>query len=165
MASANGQPQNPPPPPSPPPSPVGFPNYPTRNVHLEVLVTETIGCATCDSHTEIGRDVDMTVANGRMGSVRSGASVNDVEGLRGLWPLDIDATALEVEDGKILLDLSVEMTLPKRPDLDGSGLDRLTIQDSLTVVLADGEPRVVVVSTDLGSDRTVTVTATATMTE
>ena len=137
---------------------------PTSNVRVDVLVTETAGSESAGAlhegalHEVDTRAVHLTLANGEMGSVRSAAHENAEP-----WSIDIDATPLQLDDGKVLLKLMLELSLPDRRFVDGSGTAHIFVRDSLTVVLKDGEPLVVAESTDPLSGRIIAVEATATV--
>lgn len=162
-------PPAPPPPPPAPPPPAEKRPLPTRNVKVDVTITEQTGSAV-----PVKKVVSVVVADGRQSSVRSHTNAPIATGTSRDLPLNIDASVNLTPDQRVLLDLrflyaSVGVMAP----LAGEGRPApvtpeekiaasprpgfSTIQDSLTFLLTPGTPVVAARSADAATDRTVTV--------
>lgn len=157
-----------------PPPPSERRPMPTRNIKVDVTITDQTGTGT-----PMKKVVSMVVADGRSSGVRSMTSVPLATGgpNRDL-PLNVDATAAVTPDQKVLLDLrfnysSVSFVVPvgsqDRPapttdqeralvrDLTAPRAAVSNITENLTVLLTPGAPFVVARSADAAADRTVVV--------
>jgi hypothetical protein len=160
----------PPPPPPAPPAPQERRPLPTRNVRIDVTITDQTGTATA-----MKKVVSMVVADGRSSGVRSNTSVPLVTGgpNRDL-PLNVDAYANITPEQKVLLELkfnysSVNFITPvgtkDRPaptsdverDLSSPRAAIANITEELRVLLLPNTPTIVARSADAAADRTVTV--------
>lgn len=164
----------PPPPPAAPPAPSERRALPTRNVKVDVTITDQTGSAA-----PVKKVVSVILADGRPGGVRSMTSVPLVSfGPNRDLPLHVDATATVTGEQKVLLDLrfnyaSVSMLPPvgvgtgpeattdaeKARDRDVSAPRAAfgNITENLSVLLTPNVPIVVSRSADAAIDRTVTV--------
>ena len=158
----------PPPPPAPPPPGEKRP-LPTRNVKVDVTVTEQTGSAT-----PVTKVVSLVVADGRQSNVRSNTTAPIANGNSRDLPLNVDASVNLTPDQRVLLELrfvyasaAVMAPLagdgrpaPVTPEEKMAALSRpgySTLQDSLTFLLTPGTPIVAARSADAATDRTVTV--------
>ena len=162
----------PPPPPGPPPPGERRP-LPTRNVKVDVTITEQNG-----TEPPLKKMASVVVADGRQSSVRSMTVAIPVVGDRDRdLPLNVDATVNLTPDSRVLLELRFhyssvtimkplgsdnrpnpaaeqervkerDVTAPRAPCADHGEPDRAG--DA-------GAPLVVARSADAGADRTVTV--------
>lgn len=161
----------PPPPPAPPPPGERRP-LPTRNVKVDVTITEQSGTGA-----PMKKLVSFVVADGRSSGVRSTANVTysrrssatapSVYNQRAL-PLNVDSTVTVTPDQRVLLELrfnygSLQPMVPLEKTTVGGG-DSITtdslfgeITENLSVLLTPGAPVVISRSADATSDRTVTV--------
>ena len=165
--------QPPPPPPPAPPPPGERRPLPTRNVKVEVTISEASGTATPQKKV-----VSLIVADGRASGVRSLNTIPITDGDRRDLPLNVDASVNVTPDQRILLELKFNYAsatvMPPLgaesfpvPETDADRArhrDRTaprtafsTITENLTVLLAPGAPLVVARSADAAADRTVTV--------
>ena len=78
-------------------------------------------------------------------------------------PLHADAKPRILGDGKILLSLQLQYDFPDDSTTAGRQMLRRQLQESIGVILKDGEPLTISQSADPISDRQVTVQATATI--
>lgn len=159
----------PPPPPAAPPAPQERRPLPTRNVKVDVTITEQAG-----QGAPLKKVVSLVVADGRSSGVRSHTNAPIANGTSRDLPLNIDASVNLTPDQRILLDLrflytSVAVMAP----LAGEGLPAPvtpeekavrspkpgynSVQDSLTFLLTPGVSVVAARSADAATDRTVTV--------
>jgi len=130
------------------------------NIRVEVTITETQGDETKT------RTVRVTVAEGSTGQIRSiyQKGPDDSADLPGRnFPLFVDVTPHRRADGKILLELSLELTIPDRSN--DSLRDRVQVAESMDVFVESGVPMLISESADPLSDLKVTVEATATVLE
>ena len=162
----------PPPPPGPPPPGERRP-LPTRNVKVDVTITEQNG-----TEPPLKKMASVVVADGRQSSVRS-MSIIPVVGDRDRdLPLNVDATVNLTPDSRVLLELrfhysSVTIMKPlgsdnrpnpateqervKERDVTAPRASVAQITENLTALVTPGVPLVVARSADAGTDRTVTV--------
>lgn len=159
----------PPPPPPAPPAPQERRPLPTRNVKVDVTITEQTGSAA-----PLQKVVSLVVADGRQSSVRSNVTAPIATGTNRDLPLNIDASVNLTPDQRVLLDLrflyaSVGVMTP----LAGEGRPTPvtteekfavsprpgfnSVHDSLTFLLTPGTAVVAARSADAATDRTVTV--------
>lgn len=155
-------------PPAPPP-PAERRSMPTRNVKVDVTITEQNGSAA-----PVKKVVSLVVADGRQSAVRSNTTAPIATGNSRDLPLNIDASVNLTPDQRILLDLrfiyasvSVMAPLagegraaPVTPEEKTAASARpgyASIQDSLVLLLSPGIPIVAARSADAATDRTVTV--------
>ena len=160
--------QPPPPPPAPPPAAEKRP-LPTRNVKVDVTITEQSGTAA-----PVKKVVSLVVADGRQSGVRSNTNAPIANGTVRDLPLNIDASVNLTPDQRVLLDLrflyaSVNVmaplageanptpTTPGEKAAAASKPGYSSIQDSLTFLLTPGQPVIAARSADAVTDRTVTV--------
>ena len=158
----------PPPPPAPPPPSEKRP-LPTRNVKVDVTITEQSGTAA-----PVKKVVSLVVADGRSSGVRSMANVPLATGPYRELPLHVDASVNVTPEQRVLLELrfnytSVSVmtpiagegmpapTTPAQQDMRAPKPGFSSINDSLTLLLTPGNPVVAARSADAASDRTVTV--------
>lgn len=165
-------PAPPPPPPAPPPPGERRP-LPTRNVKVDVTITEQNGTAA-----PMKKMASMVVADGRQSSVRSNSSVPVVGESHRNLPLNVDATVNLTPDQRVLLELrfsysSVTIMKPlgsdnrpnpandqeraKERDVTSPRASEALITENLAALITPGVPLVVARSADAGTDRTVTV--------
>jgi hypothetical protein len=160
----------PPPPPAPPPAGERR-SIPTRNVKVDVTITDQTGTGTA-----MKKIVSLVVADGRSSSVRSMTQVatqrretvtsvpmNDYRNV----PLNIDTYVSITGEQRVLLELKFNYGSVQRADRTtapvGDGAsgppDAMygEITENLWTLLNTGEPVVVSRSADAASDRTVTV--------
>ena len=159
----------PPPPPAPPPPQERRP-MPTRNVKVDVTITDQTGTGT-----PMKKVVSMIVADGRSSGVRSLTSVPlATGGPNRELPLNVDASATITAEQKVIVELkfnyasvtfvtplgvrerSAQTTEAER-DLAAPRAAVSHITEELRVLLTAGTPLVVARSADAAADRTVTV--------
>jgi hypothetical protein len=121
---------------------------PMANISIDVTLTEILG------DTTKSRAVHLTVAEGRAGRIRSHV---DHE----MLPLFVDATPRRLENGKILVELSLQISVLNPRALEDESKVRVSITDSLTVLLDEDQPMIVARSADTFSDLEVEVEVTA----
>lgn len=159
--------------PSSPAAPtVGVPppqrSLPTRNVKVEVTITEQSG-----STAPVKKVVSLVVADGRSSGVRTVTGVPIYTGANRDLPLNVDATVALASDQRVLLDLrfnysSVSIMQPELPKgftptsegERGASAPRpsqVNIVETVTALLTPGTPLLVARSADAATDRTVTV--------
>jgi hypothetical protein len=131
---------------------------PAYNVKLDLTITDTFGSAGPTKKT-----VTMLIADTFAGRIRSSNDVQVNNSSRTIT-INIDAIPEVRSPGQILLTLTVEYV----PDLStmsqGSGAPKpANINESLTVLVADGTPTLISQSADPATDRRVTVEVTATV--
>lgn len=166
----------PPPPPPAPPAPQERRPLPTRNVKVDVTITEQTGTGT-----PVKKVVSTIVADGRSSGVRSISYVPLFDGGGRDLPLNVDASATVTPDQRVLLDLRfyystmIAMTPfgsegRPAPESDAErarnrdmsapkpGVSQIT--ENLSVLLTPGRPMMVARSADAAADRTVTVDVT-----
>jgi hypothetical protein len=181
VATPVGQPQQIPPPPKPaPPAPTPVPgqrpgttppapaaprpeSVPTQNVRVEIAISDSISQGAAPGR----KTVTMLVADGRSGRVRSMNNVRTPEAGSQVITINVDARPLVRADGRIQLDLTLEYVPDVPLIISGTPSSRptvpATVNESLTVLLADGKPTVISQSADPSTDRKVTVEVTATV--
>ncbi len=154
--------------PSPPPAFERRP-LPTRNVRVDITITEQGGGAP-----PAKKVVSLVVADGRSSNVRSMTNAPIANGNSRDLFLNVDASVNLTPEQRVLLDLRFLYTsvsvmsplagegraAPATPDEKAWAAPKpghSTIQDSLTVLLTPGTPLVVARSADAASDRIVTV--------
>ena len=147
---------------------------PTRNVKIDVTITDQTGSAA-----PMKKVVSLILADGRPGGVRSMTSVPLVwGGPNRELPLNVDATAMVTPEQKVLLDLKFNYAQRQRHATRrrGRGPTPVTeeekardrdmaaprpafgnITENLAVLLTQNVPFVVARSADAATDRTVTV--------
>ncbi|HAK56315.1 MAG: hypothetical protein QF463_08505 [Vicinamibacterales bacterium] len=135
--------------------PTAVREFPTENIRLDVTINEIVGEVTTS------RDIHMTVAEGRTGRIRSRANHIIPNRPTQSLPLAVDATPQLVENGKIFVELSLEISVLDPGTDEAEGQMVVSIADSLAVILEPGEPMVVAQSADTLSDLKVEVEVTA----
>jgi hypothetical protein len=157
------------PPAPPPPAPPERRSMPTRNVKVDVTITEQNGSAA-----PVTKVVSLVVADGRQSAVRSNTNAPIATGNSRDLPLNIDASVNLTPEQRILLDLRfIYASVSVMPPLAGEGRAApvtpeekiaasarpgyASIQDSLVLLLTPGVPIVAARSADAATDRTVTV--------
>jgi hypothetical protein len=146
-----------PPPPPPAPRPDGRARKPGANVRVEVTFTEQRADASLPPKT-----VTLTTNDGHWGRVRS--SVNTVG--YGASPLNVDARPEMQPDGRVLLAVNVEYgekRVPEGKQVQPGQVVEATLNESVTILLQNGEKLTVTQSADPMSDRKVTVDVKATV--
>ena len=131
--------------------------FPSENIRLDVTIREIVGDVTTP------REIHMTVAEGRTGRIRSRATHTIPNRQAQSLPLAVDATPQLVENGRILVELSLEISVPDPGTDEAEGQVVVSIADSLAVILQAGEPMIVARSADTISDLKVEVEVTATV--
>ncbi len=159
---------SPPPVPSAPPPPR---TVPTRNVKVDVTITEQSG-----TNAPMKKLVSFVVADGRSSGVRSTTNVTYLRRSsptaipvynQRVLPLNVDSTVMVTPDQRVLLDLRFNygslqpaaQEVPTAAGGDAISLDSLfgEITETLSVLLSPGVPVVISRSADATSDRTVIV--------
>jgi hypothetical protein len=148
----------PPTPPAPPPPPRDVRPIPTRNVKIDVTITDQ------DDATPLKKVVSLVIADGRSGQVRS-STFTSAGGNQKHLPLSVDATPVITPDQKVLLELRLQYSgihdvrdgtvaadAPVRPRRFAGD-----ILETLNILLTPGTPITVARSADAATDRTVTV--------
>lgn len=142
---------------------------PTRNVKVDVTITEQNGTAA-----PVKKVVSLVVADGRQSNVRSNTTAPIANGNNRDLPLNVDASVNLTPDQRVLLELRfVYASATVMAPLAGEGRPTpvtpeekmwassrpgySTLQDSLTFLLTPGTPIVAARSADAATDRTVTV--------
>ena len=159
--------EEPPPPPPPPPPGEGRVTAPRRqgqpvNIRVDATVTDQQG-----NVAPIKKTVSVVVADSSTGSVRT-LSTFTLGGV-GNVPLNMDAEASLLPDGKLRLSLRLQYDLPSAVMLGrpGGGEERqpvkTSIVESLNVVLENGKSIVAAQSADPVSDRQVVLEVKATI--
>ncbi|BCS33924.1 hypothetical protein TBR22_A31520 [Luteitalea sp. TBR-22] len=155
------------PPPAPPPSAERRP-LPTRNVKVDVTITEQSGTSA-----PVKKVVAMVVADGRSGGVRAITTVPVYTGNTRDLPLNVDATVTVTPEQRVLLELrfnysSMAIMAPELPKgfaatneaerlQSAPRPSQVNIVETVTALLTPGTPTVVARSADAATDRTVTV--------
>jgi hypothetical protein len=149
--------QSPTPPAAAPQAPQSsrLPNLPTlpatTNIQLELTITDTL------NDTPTTKTVSMVILSGSSGMIRTAGATND-------HFLNVDAVAVAYQSGLIGVRLSFEFSPPPSRNVEARQTVRAPgLNESLTVVVADGKPLVVSQSADAASDRKVTATIKATV--
>jgi len=159
----------PPPAPAAPSAPGERRPLPTRNVKVDVTITEQTGAAA-----PVKKVVSLVVADGRQSNVRSNTTAPIANGNTRDLPLNVDASVTLTPDQRVLLELrfvyasaAVMAPLagegrpaPVTPEEKMAAAPRpgySTLQDSLTFLLTPGTSIVAARSADAATDRTVTV--------
>ena len=111
------------------------------------------------------RTVSVIVADRNLGRVRSVATVI---GPTGLVPLDVDATPIILNGGKLKLQFTLSYDLPGSSEMPPAGstvgrVAKTAIQDSVSLILENGRSMVAAQSVDPIGDRQVTVEVKATI--
>jgi len=162
-----GRTAEPPPPPPPPPPGEARATAPRRqgqpiNIRVDATVTDQQG-----NVAPIKKTVSVVVADSSSGSVRT-LSTFALGGV-GNVPLNMDADATLLPDGKLRLSLRLQYDLPSPVMLGrpGGGEERqpvkTSIVESLNVVLENGKSIVAAQSADPVSDRQVLLEVKATV--
>jgi len=155
--------------PPPPPAPAERRPLPTRNVKVDITITEQDGVTP-----PAKKVVSLVVADGRSSNIRSQTNAPIANGSSRELFLNVDASVNLTPEQRVLLDLRFLYTgvsvmsplagegraAPATPEEKAWAAPRpgnSSIQDSLTVLLTPGTPLVVARSADAASDRIVTV--------
>jgi hypothetical protein len=159
----------PPPPPAAPPPPGERRPLPTRNVKVDITISEqSSGVAP------VKKVVSLVVADGRSSGVRTNTTVPIADGNTRDLPLNVDASVNLTPDQHVLLELRfVYQSVKVMAALAGEGLPDSArpeakagasprpgysmINNSLTFLLTPGTPVVAARSADAATDRIVTV--------
>jgi hypothetical protein len=158
-----------PPPPQAPPAvnppapPRPEPNRQPINVRIEVTITDQRGKAPVMKKTVTAVTGDQLNAR-----IRTTAEFQGIGGFGNLTPipLNLDVMPTILPNGRILVTLGLEYSLPtmtEEPAPAGPRLVRTSISENLSVNLDDGKPLVLAQSADPVSDRQVTVEVRATI--
>lgn len=146
-----------PPPPPAAPAPGGRARKLGPNVRVEVTFTEQRAERVIPPKT-----VTVTTNDGQWGRVRSSV----VAGTFGKAPLNVDARPEVQADGRVLLALNLEYGESRVPEGETPKLGQAvasTLNESVTILLTNGEKLTITQSADPMSDRTVTVDVKATV--
>ena len=146
-----------------PPPPAERRPLPTRNVKVDVTISEQGGTSAASKKV-----LSLVVADGRWGSVRSMSTGPTVADNRKNLPLSADVNATLTPDQRVLLELrftyssyvSGASSAPSgnaEADRARTALSVADLTENLTVLLTSGAPAIVARSADAASDRTVTV--------
>lgn len=158
-----GDRQAPPPPPPAPPPPGERRSMPSRNVRVELVITDADGTAAPTKKV-----ISVVVADGRSAGIRSNAegTLGSGDNRRGKnLPLHVDVTPTVTADSRVLLELRMVYSgmadvrdATASPDAPVP-LRRFTsdINETINVLVTPGTPLLVSRSADAVSDRTVTV--------
>lgn len=159
--AASGQGQAPAAPQAPPRAPsLTGPALSGVNVRLDITITDTFG------NTPATKTASMTVMSGQSGMIRTD---NIVYQGAARVRLNVDAMVTAYQSGQISTRLTVNYLPPPRvsPRSEQAAASNDTVpgslEESLTVILADGKPLVVSESADPGTDRKVTLEVKATI--
>lgn len=134
------------------------------NVRLELTITDQSGGGQPEKKT-----ITMLLADGFDGRVRSGNVLTDpATGSRYNVQLNADAQVILVADDKVRARITVEYSAAGTAvfaSSDGSNFFNppTGLNETVTVILANGKPTVITQSADPATDRKVTLEATATI--
>ena len=130
------------------------------NVQIELTISDQIGTQTPEKKT-----VNMVVASGNWGKIRSTGNVRPPGETPLVVQLDVDARPLVSVDGPIQLELTLNYAPPglQAAERDNSKPRPTNINQSLTVVLQSGKPLIVSQAADPVSERKVVVEVKATV--
>lgn len=163
--------QNPPPPPPPPKPPAAVPIKPAppppppapsadaQNIRLELRITDTY------SGAPVEKIVSLLVLSGRNGRVRTSNAVpvgasGDTEPVT----LNVDAVATVLPRDRVQAQVTFEYRPAPQPGQSGQRpIPPPMLNESLHIMLRNGERLIVSQSADPATDRTVTVELTATI--
>jgi hypothetical protein len=170
--AVRGQPVSQEPPQQPPPAkaPGGQPSERQRlpappefarlgkdvNVQVELTIRDQAGSTAPQTKT-----VSLMAADRTMGRVRAGAIAGKPDApQKVLTNLNVDARPTLLEDGRVLLELTIEY----RPLREGEVVQEPpTLNESLTVILTNGKPLTISQAADPITDRRMTVEVKATI--
>ena len=132
-----------------------------QNVRLEITILDTFGA------TPSKKTVSMLLADGKQGRIRSSMSVPVSIGASASYQMasigiSVDAIPGVRADGRILLNLTIQYT-PDSSVQQGNTPKPADINESLSVILADGRATMVSQSADPQGDRRVTIDVAATI--
>jgi len=125
----------------------GAPGASWQNVRLDVKIFDTV-------NPDGGKVVTIVCMDGQGGQVRSQAG----DGL-----INIDAKPTVRADGRIWVQLTIEYFPEPATPQPQSGSNRMSLGQSLSLVVVDGKPMVASQSADPKSDRKVMIELTATI--
>jgi hypothetical protein len=114
---------------------------PVQNIRIELTITDS------NTSRSAKKAVSMLLADGHNGRIRSGTSTGT---------LNVDGVARAGADGRILLELTLEY-LPDRAAATA------VLNESISVVVLNGQATLVSRSADPASDRSVTLEVVATI--
>jgi hypothetical protein len=120
-----------------------------QNVRVDVTLTDTLA-----SESPAKKTVTIVVVDGNAGAIRSTS---------GPQTLNVDVQPHVRSDGKIFVSFSLQYYPEAGPGPAGPGRVPAVLNESLSVIVADGKPMVVSQSADPRSDRKVAVELTATV--
>jgi hypothetical protein len=153
--AAPGKPAPPPPPPAPPAPARAEVTGNTRNIRLELRITDTY------SGAPVEKTVSMIIRDGHGGRIRTTAMVQfSPEAV-----LNVDAITSATSDGSYI---SAIVTIEYRPapsakPTSGPTVPSPELMESVNVMLPNGKPLIVSQSADPASDRKVTLELTGTI--
>lgn len=127
------------------------------NVRLDLTITDQ----TTANAAPIKKVISMLLAERGNGKVRSSGMVNS-PGPGYIVTLNADAYISRIEGDRIRVDVTVEYA-PVGPEGEGEGRRGSPLNQTVTVVLTNGKPTVIVQAADPLTDRKVTLEATATI--
>jgi hypothetical protein len=129
-------------------------------VQIELTISDQVGTQTPEKKT-----VNMVVASGNWGKIRSTGNVRPPGETPLVVQLDVDARPLVSVDGPIQLELTMNYAPPgmQLPERDNSKPRPTSINQSLTVVLQSGKPLIISQAADPVSERKVVVEVKATV--
>lgn len=127
----------------------------TTNIRLELTITDTF------TGTPVVKAVSMVLLTGNSGMIRT---TNFEQDGRSRSVLNVDANAAAYQDGTVAVRLTYEYTPPvQSTDPNTRATPAPPLNESITVVLKDGESMVVSESADPATDRKVTTELKATI--
>ena len=132
------------------PSPARYDSASLQYIRIEVTLTDSLL-----GNAGGKKSMSMIVVDNNGGAIRSQGPDSGIQ-------LNVDAAPHLRPDGRIYLSLTIFYV----PDASGSGANRVagaTLNESVSVIVADGKPMVISQSADPRGDRKVTVEVTATV--
>ena len=121
-----------------------------QNIRIEVTLTDSLQTEGPSKKT-----VTMMVVDNNSGQIRSQGPSN--------YSLNVDAGPHVRPDGKIYLSLSLFYVPEPGASASGTARTPATLNEAVSVILADGKPMLLSQSADPRGDRKVTVEVTATV--
>ena len=135
---------------SPKPPAVHYDSPSLQNIRVEVTLTDSLQTEGPSKKT-----VTMMVVDNNGGQIRSQGPSN--------YSLNVDAMPHVRPDGRIYLSLSLFYVPEPGASASGQARTPATLNEAVSVILADGKPMLISQSADPRGDRKVTVEVTATV--